>query len=124
MATTSELSLAQLAVIDASQFIHAFVAAIGSSIGGDYEIAVECIEDFNERQTVDGIHIKLIDSEGGIEGGGEYAHRIWTVNEGSKILSHIRVTGYYSSWEGTDWSGDWTFVYPRETIVIKYFENK
>lgn len=65
---------------------------------------------------------ELVDSEGGHEGGGDYAERVFAFKCNENVVAHVRGTGFYSSYEGTEWdSNDLTFVNPREVMVIRYF---
>jgi hypothetical protein len=118
MADTSGLTLDLLAVTDARGFLDAFLEALGGEISATdvYEI-----EELSSDDVADGIYLELVDSEGGHEGGGEYVHRIWAVRKGANTLSHLRVTGYYQSYAGTEYNEDWTLVVPREVVVTQYF---
>lgn len=61
---------------------------------------------------------KLIDEEGGYEGGGEYAHRV------RHFVDHdvyIKLEGIYSSYGGTDIDdSDYEEVRPIEKLVTFY----
>lgn len=125
MADTSGLSLELLAVTDARGFLDAFLEALAlAREDGDAAITtsdVYEVEELDEDDVVDGIYIKIVDSEGGGEGEGDYVHRIWGVFKGGNTLSHIRVTGYYQSYNGTEYNDDWTLVVPRDVLVTQYF---
>jgi hypothetical protein len=118
MADTSGLDLATLARTNARGFLDAFLEALGGEISASdvYEI-----EELTDTDRADNIYIELVDSEGGSEGEGEYVHRVWAVKNGNETLSHIRVTGYYQSYNGTEYNDDWTLVVPREVLVTQYF---
>ena len=63
-----------------------------------------------------------IDGEGG-EGQGD---SIWTVSrivdKKTQEVFFIKFDGYYSSWEGSDFSNnDWSIVRPQEVKVIQWF---
>lgn len=79
------------------------------------------LEDLKAKHVVEGIHIECVHSEGDCEGGGEHSENVFGVFEGDQALSYIRVTGYYASYNGTDWNDDWTFVEPRTVEVVQYF---
>ena len=58
----------------------------------------------------------FIDGETGREGGGE---NIWVVFQVGETF--FRKTGYYNSWEGSDWSyGDLEIVVPKEKLITVY----
>lgn len=118
MADTSGLSLELLATTDAGGFLDAFLEALGGEISSSdvYEI-----EELNRDDEAEGIYLELVDSEGGYEGAGEYVHRVMAVKKGDTTLSHLRVTGYYQSYSGTEYNDDWTLVVPRDVVVTQYF---
>jgi hypothetical protein len=121
MATASDLDLATLARSNAGEFLQAFLEGLGGKIG---ITSVYEIEELNGDNVFDGIHIELVSSEGGHEGGGEYVERVFAINRGDETLSHMRVTGFYQSYNGTEYNDDWTLVAPREVVVTQYFDIK
>jgi len=73
-----------------------------------------------------GSHIfKEEDSHGGYEGGGEEAWNVYSVREensedSDENKTFFRVEGYYNSWEGTEWGGDFKIVTPYIEPVRKW----
>lgn len=65
--------------------------------------------------------LSVVDEEGGYEGGGDYAEKVFEFKCNGDPIAYVRVTGFYSSYEGTDWGDNWEFVVPREVMVIQYF---
>lgn len=65
---------------------------------------------------------KIVESEGGSEGEGEYVERILMFMMGDQT-TYLKTTGSYDSWQGTEWSNDWKIVYPRSVSVTKYFDT-
>jgi len=58
----------------------------------------------------------IVDEEGDTEGGGEYS---MVVRHFKKLDVYIRQTGFYSSYNGTDWNNDFTAVNPvQKTITV------
>jgi hypothetical protein len=64
--------------------------------------------------------VKKVFSEGGGEGEGEHVEVIFEFKLG-KDVAYLRTTGFYESYNGTEWSGVWTEVEPREVVVTQYF---
>lgn len=61
---------------------------------------------------------EIIDSKGGHEGGGEYAHR---VRHFADHNVYIKIDGVYSSYGGTDYEdSDYEEVRPTERLVTFY----
>lgn len=66
----------------------------------------------------DGGAVSVVDSEGGYEGAGEYAHIVFRVKYKSETY-YVMFTGSYSSWTDTEWDEP-KFVEPYEVTVTKY----
>lgn len=82
---------------------------------------------FEYRNTPDfdleGFELRVVHSEGGSEGQGEYVERVAAlIKDGEKLL-HFKVTGCYYSYDGTTWDDDFEIVYPREVVVTQYFKT-
>jgi hypothetical protein len=60
---------------------------------------------------------KLVSSTGGHEGGGDYAERVFHFIEDN---IYVEMTGYYSSYDGTDWDRHVEEVFPEEETIIVY----
>lgn len=123
MGTTPEIDLVTLARTDARGFLSAFLEKLatngGSAIGPE---SVYDIEELDETNKADGVFIKVVYAEGGGEGGGEHVERVFSVNGTEGPVSYLRVTGYYQSYNGTDWNDDWELVEPRKVVVTQYFK--
>ncbi len=61
----------------------------------------------------------LKDAKFGCEGGGEELWLVFAIGE-----QFFRITGYYSSYEGSEWESDVTEVEPREKVVTVYEPKK
>ena len=61
--------------------------------------------------------VKEISSVGDKEGGGEYSEKVFYFE---KHNVYLKVTGFYSSYNGTDWNNDWTEVFPKEKLITVY----
>ena len=67
-----------------------------------------------------------VQSEIAGEGGEGQGDSIWTVSrivdKKTQEVFFIKFDGYYSSWEGSDFSNnDWNIVAPKEVKVIQWF---
>ena len=80
--------------------------------------------------------LHLVSGHIGGEGGGEDTHMVFAIAksdaevnshyEGAEIpdaLCYIRTTGFYASYSGTEWSGEWELVKPRQVTKI-IFESE
>lgn len=58
----------------------------------------------------------IVDGKGDTEGGGDYS---MVVRHFKNLDVYIRQTGFYSSYNGTDWNNDFTIVNPvQKTITV------
>ena len=72
-------------------------------------------EDYDDNE----VQLKTVHSVGGNEGGGENVVRVFEHdNDGEKI--YFRLTGFYSSYHGTDWDEDFVRVVPAEKVITVY----
>lgn len=62
----------------------------------------------------DEIDLELVHSIGGHEGAGEYAERVFQHEN-----LFIKITGYYSSYNGTEWE-DCAIVEPKQKTITVY----
>jgi hypothetical protein len=68
-----------------------------------------------------GCSLEVVESEGGYEGGGESASRVFAiVNSRDDRLGYFKITGFYSSYNGTEWDDEIEVVYPHEVLVTQY----
>lgn len=59
----------------------------------------------------------IVDEKGDCEGGGDYS---MVVRHFKNLDVYIRQTGYYSSYNGTDWNNDFTIVKPVEKMITVF----
>lgn len=103
--------------------------------------AFEYIESDGVGVLVDGVVLKQVEAVGGGEGGGETVLRVWAVIEGAipakptrkngytsysdgVVVAHIRLGGYYTSYEGIEFDDKAEFVFPQQVTVTQYFNAK
>lgn len=70
------------------------------------------------------IKVQVVDREGGYEGGGEYMHAIFELTHNGEVLGHVKMTGYYCSWNGSEWYPDLVRVYPHRVEVTVYKDTQ
>lgn len=62
-------------------------------------------------------NVEEVHSIGGTEGGGDYAERVYLFKDHNV---YIKITGFYSSYHGTDWDEDFKEVSPRQKTITVY----
>lgn len=86
---------------------------------------VDELEEMCPISMPDGLGLKLVHSEGGFEGGGDYVERVFAITDGDQDVAYVRLIGYYSSYNGTSWGDDDPeVVYPKEVTVTQYFKKE
>lgn len=65
--------------------------------------------------------IKIVEENGGYEGGGDDATRVFHFVDHEVFL---RINGSYSSYEGTEWDDNFEIVEPKEVLVTQYHTIK
>ena len=95
--------LIETGIKDGSDFINTFYE-------GDSDIDEDTLEAIFGKTEV-------VDSQGDKEGGGDYAMKVFLFKDHNIF---IKVTGFYSSYNGTDWEGDWMNVSPKEKTITVY----
>lgn len=103
---------------------NAFIGKLKEDTGhSDSEIADETSMRNDEVAIIDGVTVqyKLVHSNGGGEGEGEHVERVLEFKVGKQV-TFLRTTGFYSSYNGTDWSEEWSVVYPRQVVITQYFD--
>jgi hypothetical protein len=71
------------------------------------------------------LRAKVVYANGGGEGGGDHVERVLSIiDEKDEAIYHLRITGFYSSYNGTDWDDEWEEVEPYEVTVTKYKKKK
>ena len=79
-----------------------------------------------DKETVPGLGlVEVLDTYKGGEGGGEEALLVFyiTPEDGTEPF-HVSISGYYASYNGTEWDGDLVQVEPRQVSVTQYFTVK
>jgi hypothetical protein len=59
----------------------------------------------------------IVDEEGDTEGGGDFS---MVVRHFKDLDVYVRQTGFYSSYNGTDWYNDFTIVKPVEKTITVF----
>lgn len=117
----SPAEFAELAVTDTLKWVEHFCAQASED---DEELTISDLEDCALTYDVLGCTLKKVHSEGGCEGGGDHAEIVFGIMYNGACVQHFRVTGYYSSYDGTDWDDVIEVVFPREVLVTQYFTTK
>jgi hypothetical protein len=75
-----------------------------------------------ELSTLTGIvgEVEIVHEEGDTEGGGDHSEVVVHFKDHNIFL---RATGFYSSYNGTEWDSDLTEVEPYEKMVT-FYKNK
>ena len=60
---------------------------------------------------------EIVHEEGDCEGGGDHSEVVVHFKDHD---IYLRATGFYSSYDGTDWDSDLTQVFPREKMITVY----
>jgi hypothetical protein len=90
-----------------------------SEIDGD--VLLEAAESYFTGAGVLGLYLKMVDQEGGYEGGGDHAEMVFAISSNNNVLTYLRITGYFNSYDGTRWNDEVVVVYPQEVTETKYF---
>src|ERR1035437_10599719 len=59
----------------------------------------------------------IVHTEGDCEGGGEYSEKVFRFTEDNL---YVKFTGFYTSYEGTDWDGDFNQVFRFQKFIQSY----
>ena len=84
-----------------------------------------------QSASIDGYYLCVVNSIGGGEGGGEHVERIIAAyklieSTDDRIVfdtsdaSFCKLTGFYSSYEGTDWDEDLRMVSPSLKTIVEF----
>jgi hypothetical protein len=124
-------TLVKLALEVPGFFLETFAKLLDPTVfdNEDYGSSDYCnyLEALEDEKPFCGISVKQVHSEGDCEGGGDHSEHIWSVGfEGVPPFAHIQVTGFYSSYNGTEWNdlSEAILVYPRQVMVTQYFKKK
>lgn len=66
-------------------------------------------------------YVKLVEKEGGMYDG-SHCRRVFEVGFSDGDVRYFKISGYYSSYDGTSWDGDFHEVTPVTQTVIQYEE--
>ncbi|MAX51479.1 MAG: hypothetical protein CMH22_05825 [Methylophaga sp.] len=61
--------------------------------------------------------IKEVNSKGDREGGGDYSMKVFHFVDHN---AYVKITGFYSSYSGTDWDEGYQVVTPKEKVVTVF----
>lgn len=110
------------------QTIVAYPNAFIARVKDEFDLSEDTVAELYDRRlhvgfTLDDeqVHIRSVYREGGGEGEGEYVERVLSISLGDEEV-FLRTTGFYSSYSGTDWSGEWVQVFPQAVTVVRYAE--
>lgn len=68
------------------------------------------------------LEIEIVEEIGGRKGGGSAVSRVYKVtNKLDNELHYFRLTGYYDSYNGTDWDNGLVEILPQQVTVTKYY---
>jgi len=65
--------------------------------------------------------IEFVDGYIGEEGGVDNMYAVFKIIDQQNNFIYVQTTGYYNSWDGTEWHNDWTEVF-QKTKVVTYYE--
>lgn len=69
------------------------------------------------------VSVKLVHSEGGREGEGSQVDRVYLIKT-DEVERFVRTTGFYDSYNGTEWDGSFERVYPQRYIETRYIATQ
>jgi hypothetical protein len=111
----TEAEAHELAKNDPIEWVKTAMRTDGYDCASDYSYS------YRGMKTHHGMYIKLVNSVGGTEGGGEYAERTFAVRNviGDTDVFYFEMAGSYDSYEGTEWD-DIYLVTPVQVMVTQY----
>lgn len=83
------------------------------------EIGIDSFADGDYNRDDLDVKLDLVYSEGDCEGGGDYSEQVYKY-ESEKEIIYLKITGFYSSYHGTDWDSEILRVYPIQVTTTKY----
>ena len=90
----------------------------------EYNSFGESLDYFPYVSGVPNLNAKLVDKIGGNEGGGDQVDWVFEFIENGISLGFLRFTGFYDSYNGTEWNETIVEVLPRQVTVTKYFNKE
>lgn len=98
-------------------------AAFMRDIAEKHNLSSGELAELHFKPQLDGFTMELVYQEGGGEGEGDYVERVIEVAaDGDSAF--VACTGFYDSYNGTEWANDWHLVEPRQVTMTKYFAVK
>lgn len=73
-----------------------------------------------EEVNVNGVVVKQVEKQGGGEGSGEHMHVVFSFTFPDGQVEYWRKEGYYASFDGGYWDGDFSKVQPVQRVVTFY----
>lgn len=68
------------------------------------------------------LDIEIVEKVGGGEGGGSAASRVYKVTTTvDDEVHYFQLTGFYDSYNGTEWDNELVEVFPHQVVVTKYY---
>lgn len=76
--------------------------------------------DYGRPIELHGRLVELVESDTGGEGHGEDIYMVFKTTDADGTVQYWRKDGYYASYDGSDWDGDFREVRPQERVVTFY----
>jgi hypothetical protein len=76
--------------------------------------------DYNKPIELHGRLVELVEADTGGEGHGEDIYMVFKTTDVNGDIQYWRKEGYYASYDGSDWDGDFREVRPVERVVTFY----
>jgi len=74
----------------------------------------------NQSFVIDGVKIEKAEFDTGGEGHGEDIYMVFKTTDADGNVQYWRKDGYYASYDGSNWDGDFREVRPVERVVTYY----
>lgn len=76
----------------------------------------------NAAKSTSLVNVRLFHSQGGGEGEGSYALRVFEVSTlTGEVFAYVGRTGFYDSWNGTEWD-NWSYMLGKEVLDYTFEE--
>lgn len=76
----------------------------------------------NKTKSTSLVQVSLFYTQGGTEGGGSYAIRVFKVSTlAGEVFAYVGQTGFYDSWNGTEWES-WSYMLGKEVLDYEFEE--
>lgn len=83
----------------------------------------EEISDHSNPQPVEVLDVgtvRVVDAQPGREGMGEHIYMVFEITDAKGDVKFYQKTGYYASFDGSNWDGDFSEVEPTEKTMTVY----